>query len=110
MLDLNMVVIEGTISSKLYVQTGVNDKGISAINFTLTNSPSEGKNFKYACVAWRTDPAKFEAEVAEGDFVRIIGHLQQSPYPIPDGGGKITYLSKISADKVDVIIDVDRDV
>lgn len=106
MLDLNLLVLEGTISSKFYVQTGVNDKGISAINFTLTNAPSEGKRFKYACVAWRTDPEKFQEDYKEGDFIRVTGHLQQSPYPIPDGNGKITYLGKVSADKIDVITSI----
>ena len=108
MADMNLIIIEGTISSKFYVQTGINDKGISAINFSITNCPSESKRFKYACVAWRTDADKFQTDYQEGDYIRITGHLQQSPYTIPDGGGKVTYLGKISADKIDMVTPVDH--
>ena len=108
MIDLNLLVLEGTISSKFYVQTGVNEKGVSAINFNLTNSPSEDREFKYACVAWRTDPDKFISEVREGDFVRITGHLQQVITPI--GDNKVTYLAKVCADKVEILSPMGKDV
>lgn len=101
MKDQNLVIIEGVISSKFYVQSEINDKGISAVNFTIFNSPNENRKFRYAVVAWRPDPEKFIEAFKENDFVRITGHLQATPTPIENG--KMAFLAKICADKVELI-------
>lgn len=100
MSDMNLVVIDGIISSKFYVQPAQPGKEVQAVNFTINNE-SSGKDFRYAVVAWRTDPEKILSVYKEGDVIRIIGHLQSTQVPLADG--KTAYLAKVCADKIDLL-------
>ena len=101
MADLNLVVMEGAISGKFHLQEDIPGKEVSAVNFMLVNTNDKGREFRYAIVAWRSDPDKFMESFQDRDVVRIIGHQQATPTSI--GEGKIAYLSKICADKVELL-------
>lgn len=101
MADLNLVLLEGTISGKFHLQEDIPGKEVGAVNFMLVNTNDKGKEFRYAVVAWRSDPEKFMESFQDKDYVRIMGHQQATPTPI--GDGKVAYLSKICADRVDLL-------
>lgn len=101
MADLNLTVIEGRIAGKFHIQDDIPGKEVSAINFVIVNQNDKGKEFKYAAVAWRSDPDKFLSSFEDGDFVRVTGHNQSTP--MTSAEGKIAFLSKICADKVELL-------
>jgi hypothetical protein len=97
--DLNLVVMEGMVSSASEIKDG---SGVAFQDFTLetTRKHSNGiGHYKFPCVL--SDKVLASVECLEvGDRIRIRGHLQESTYMI-DENHKFTY-GKVRVDFIEI--------
>lgn len=105
MYDLNLVLVEGVIIGNV-VHSEAPD-GKKALNFTIESKRSHAEKgdqfYKHQIVAWDRQIEKMGAQIVNGAFCRVRGHLQQGRFNYIDAGvSKSFEFDKVAADFIEV--------